>query len=484
VKGVVRLAAAVLLVACAWAAWGDVARASARRNAIQVENSKPGSPGWAAGLKDSSTQVTNAPIQGYASEISVLPGQAVHVHVDVHPAARYRIDVYRLGWYGGSGARLLACIPGCGRSSLGRTHAIPAADPATGELAAHWPVSARIRIPRAWVSGYYIAKLEVTSGRRRGKANYVPFVVRSRAAHASTILVQASVNAWEAYNNWAGKSLYAFNSVGGAATKASFDRPFSYAGQRTLFDWEYQLARFLERRGYDVSYTTDVDTDRDPGELLRHNLVLVSGHDEYWSKQIRDAFEAALSSGVNLAFMGADIGDWQIRYEDNGRTIVEYRDAALDPEPDPALKTTTFRDLVPARPQCQLLGIQYQGGFRSDFPLPTSYSANPAALDDPWFAGTGLSPSSALPGLVGYEWDGVQAGCATPALTVLFHAAGPPDADAVRYVASSGARVFSSGSLQFVWGLDNWGHAGSQVDSRLQRFMVNALRDLTRRPGT
>ncbi len=478
----VRTGAGVLLVACALAATAD-APASARRNAIQAENSKRGSRGWDAGLKDYLTSVTNAPIQGYASEVSVRPGQSVHLHISVNPAARYRVKVYRLGWYRGAGARLLACIPACQRSARGRPRPIPASDPTTGEIAAHWPVSTRIRVLPRWVSGYYIARLVVTSGRLRGKANYVPFIVRSRPGRSSSILVQASVNTWEAYNNWGGKSLYGFNSVGGAAAKASFDRPFSYAGQRTLFDWEYQLARFLERRGYDLSYTTDIDTHRDPGELLKHRLVIASGHDEYWTREIRSAFDSALAGGVNLAFMGADIGDWQIRYEDNGRTIVEYRDAAVDPGQDPALKTTKFRDLAPANPQCQLLGIQYQDGLRSVHATPTSYGPNPAALADPWFAGAGLTGSSTLPGLVGYEWDGVQAGCQTPALTVLFHAAGPPDADAVRYAAPSGARVFSSGSLQFVWGLDDWGQKG-HVDRRLQRFMVNALRDLSKRPGS
>ena len=124
---------------------------------------------------------------------------------------------------------------------------------------------------------------------------------------------------------------------------------------------ELDLVRFLERQGYDVSYTTDVDTDQHPTELLTHRLVVIAGHDEYQSGAQRTAYENARAAGVNLAFLGGDIGDWQIRYEDNHRTIVEYRSGSADPEPDPALKTDRFVTLSPPRPPCQLLGVQYMG---------------------------------------------------------------------------------------------------------------------------
>jgi hypothetical protein len=464
---------------------GTSARATRRstttagtRTPIQIENSRRGFAGWADGLFDSSAGTTSAPILGYASEISVLPGQVLRLHVSVDPAAPYRIQAFRLGWYQGLGARLLSCIPGCRRSKSGSTQPIPTPDPATGEITARWPVTDRLRTGRKWLSGYYIAKLVVTGGSSRGEANYVPFVIRAGARSSSPILVEASVNTWQAYNGWGGKSLYNFNSRGGPATKVSFDRPFS--GDNSMFAWEYSFVRFLERSGYDVTYTTDVDTDRDPGQLLRHRLVIDSGHGEYWSKRMRDAFEAARARGINLAFLGADIGDLQIRYEDARRTIVEYRSANRDPEPNPALKTTDFRQLSPPRPQCELLGIEYQGGLRFSFASPTDYRVNPAALGDRWFKGTGFTASSTLRGLVGYEWDGVKAGCETPPLTVLFHASGPPNADAVRYVAASGARIFSSGSLQFVWGLDDWHQTTRYEDARLVRFMRNALNDLSR----
>ncbi len=451
-----------------------------RQNPVQRENRLSGSKSW-------SLDQTAPPrsVEGFASEVSVLPGQRVHFHVSTAPAARYRIVLYRLGWYRGAGARIFACIPGCASDRHGKARLQPHPDPASGLTRAAWPVTDTFRFPRSAVSGYFLAKLELTSGRDRGKVTYVPLILRASPSRHSTILVPASVNTWQAYNPWGGKSLYAFNSTDHIpANHVSFDRPYDTVGPAPLVR-EIGLLRFLERNGYDVSYTTDVDTDRKPSELSRHRLVISSGHDEYWSKGMRNAFEAARNRGTNLAFLGADIADWQIRYEDNRRTIVEYRDATRDPDNNPALKTMRFRELVPPRPQCELLGISYEGLRGSNDP-PRSYVVNPAALKDAWFRGTGFTATSTLPDSVGYEWDTIQPGCAVPPLTVLFRYRGPgPDgkptsAEVVRYVAPSGARVFSSGSLQFIWGLDNYyGHSDAPPNARLQRFMRNALADLT-----
>jgi hypothetical protein len=380
---------------------------------------------------------------------------------------------------------MFACIPGCNKDRQGKARLQPHPDPISGLTRAAWPVTDKFRFPHRAVSGYFLAKLELTSGRNRGRVTYVPLIVRALPSRHSKILVQAAVNTWQAYNHWGGKSLYAFNSTNGVpATHVSFDRPYVTTGPAPL-EWEIGLVRFLERRGYDVSYTADVDTDRRPSELKRHRLVISSGHDEYWSKGMRDAFEAARKRGTNLAFLGADMADWQIRYEDDRRTIVEYRDATSDPDKDPALKTVRFRELVPPRPQCELLGISYEG-IRGATDPPRSYRVNPAALKDAWFQGTGFTATSTLPDSVGYEWDSVQPGCAVPPLAVLFRYQGvgsdrkPTSAEVVRYVAPSGARVFSSGSLQFVWGLDNYyGHHDAPPDPRLQRLMRKALADLS-----
>ena len=452
---------------------------AANANPIPRENLRRGSTSW------SLDQTAKHRIEGYASEVSVLPGRKVHFHISTSPAARYRIVLYRLGWYKGKGARIYRCIPGCFTDRKGKPRRHPRPARGTGLVAARWPVTDTFRFPRTAVSGIYLAKLELTRGRARGKVTYIPLVVRERASRRSAILLQVAASTWQAFNSWGGKSLFPATSTRGIpASHVSFNRPYNPLRPVPL-QWDIGLVRFLEREGYDVSYTTDVDTDRNPRELKRHRLVISAGQDEFWSKRTRDALEAARNSGTNLAFLGADIGEWQIRYQKARRIIVKYASAAADPIANPALKTVRFADLVPPRPVCELRGLAYEG-LRLPTEPPQSHIVSPSALGDPWFAGTGFTATSSLPDSVGYLWDSIQPGCAVPPLTVLFRYDGldrrgnPMDTDVVRYTASSRARVFSWGSLYIVWGLDNYyGHRDVPPDPRLRQFMRNALADLT-----
>lgn len=457
---------------------------AANARTIQAENALPGTSAWQLpGLSSSSN------IHGYASETSVVRGGVLHMHVSPKPSARYRIEIYRLGWYQGKGGRLIVCLPSCGGSKLGPQQPAPGPDSATGLLDAGWRVTDTVRVGASWTSGYYLAKLVLTSGPAAGGAAYIAFIVRAPAVNHSAILVQAAVNTWQAYNSWGGKSLYTFNSTRplvpssgtNAASEVSFNRPGLGDGQGPL-PWEYNLVRFLEKNGYDISYQTDTDTDQHPGSLLGHRLDISPGHDEYWTKSMRDAWEHARNAGVNLAFMGANDGYWQARYADStDRTLIEYRSAGLDPDPDPSQKTTEFRALNPPRPECQLEGEQDLVGL-SISPFKPNYSVVPDALANPWFAGTGLTRSSTIPGVVGYEWDTAgQPGC--PTVQTLFTWTGtntygaPSRADASTYTAASGARVFAAGTFQFAWALDNFGQT-IPTSPRLRKFVQNMLADL------
>ena len=433
-------------------------------NPVVIENSREGSGGWADSLSGSTT------VEGYTSEVSVLPGETVHFHVASERTGPYTVDVYRLGWYGGLGARLVASFGGTAQPQ-------PRSSAATG---AGWPVTSELTVPGDWVSGYYLARFHgggAASGRRSSSCAPLPRGPRRFSSRFRSTRGRRTTHG-------AGKSLYDDNSAGGRGDRVSFERPFAPAYLQPL-EWELHLLRFLEREGYDVAYQTDVDTHRDPASLLRYRLVIVAGHGEYWSSRMRDAFERARDAGTNIAFFGANVGYWQIRYENQERTIVAYKSAA-DPEHDPTLRTLLFREL--GRPECQLLGVMFQSGLTSGSAPSLDYVAR-APADDPWFVGTGLAPGMVVPGVVGPEWDTLPAappgGCVKPSLKVLFDYTGPPiGANSVRYVADSGARVFSSGSMRFAWGLDAFtpptqGRPTSPLPA-LQQFVRNMLADLLR----
>jgi hypothetical protein len=451
---------------------------------VARENEKPGTPGW-----PSFGGAPPGAIEGY-TRVSAAPGDSLTFHVSADPAESYRIRVFRIGWYGGVGARLVACLPGCDDSGAARPEPTPGKTE-VGLVHAGWPVAQRLTIPRDWVSGYYLVHYVLTSGANAGSSAASFFILREApGGPRARMLVQAGASTWQAYNGWGGGSLYEFNSPDARrAAKVSFDRPMTSPGLTKALAWDLPLLRFLERHGYDIAYQADVDTARDPATLEGREVVVVAGHNEYWTKGVRDAFERAKSTGTDLAFFGANAAYWQIRYEEDYRTIVGYKNASWDPETDPQLETDLFRSLVPPRYECALMGIQHQGGVL-DWTTFGDYTV--VAPSDPWLGAGGLAPGDVVRGVVSREVDTIpdnqtaEDSCGNK-LTVLFHreAGGNTlgDADGVRFTAPSGAKVFASGSHQFAWGLEDVPGLRELVpegvvDPRLQRFAEAMLADM------
>jgi hypothetical protein len=456
---------------------GTATTARASANPIPAENLRAGTAQWLA------AEAPPPLIEGYSSSVSTAPGETISFHVSTNPAASYRIVIYRLGWYGGTGGTLVTCLPSCDGHFAGSPQAVPPPFGVLGEVRADWPASTTLTIPAGWVSGYYVAHLLLTSGPGSGTVDRVPVIVREAVARRSQVLAMVPVNTWQAYNGWGGKSLYPHSSIDGRpAAAVSFDRPyFIGAGRQEMTDWEIALVRWLEREGYDLSYQTDVDTHRDPAGLRAHRLVLTLGHGEYWTKEMRDGFEAARAAGTNLGFLGANTAYWQVRYTNSERTMIGYK-SLYDPEPVVELKTALFREI--GRPECALLGVQHQGGLQ-DW-RRHDYVVTAAGARDPWAVGSGLVEGSRIENVVSVERDTVPSiGCGYPTVLFRYDAGGETlgDAAAVRYTAESGARVFSAGTMELGWALDSYPGAvddSARVDPRLQRFMVNAMEDLIR----
>jgi hypothetical protein len=474
-------------------------------NPITDENGLAGSPGWERSQADTPN------IDGYTSKTSVAPGETLGFSVSTSPVVNFRIVIYRLGWYNGAGARQMTCLPSCSTSFTGAARSTPTPNATTGKVDAGWPQTTSLTIPSNWTSGEYVAEYVPTSGSNNGYARYSPFVVRSSApqSQASSILVVVPFNTYLAYNEWGGASSYDNLTNKKTfkldhATKVSFNRPFH---RREWRFWDIDLLRFLEREGYDVSYVSDTDVDANPGILQQHRAVIVSGHSEYWSMNMRNGFDAARDAGTNVMFMGANNAYWQVRYEDSScasdntvcsnvgdrRTMVIYKQEGndgTDPISNPSLKTIQWRDLD--RPECELQGgIQYGSWFHNDG--YTDYTTTSAGAADPWNAGTGLTTGSTVSGLVGFEYDSFFPDCDVPGTPqILFSYQGPEtdaqfDSAAVKYTANgSGARVFSSGTEQWAWGLDSYRWDPTlftgipPTNAPVQQFTRNMLADMQR----
>lgn len=441
---------------------------------VVQENARRGETGWWG-----SAHAPAGAIEAYTAQPSVVAGDPLCLSVSTTPAARYSGRVYRLGWYGGAGARLVSTL----RPNVGLARSAPPPDPMTGIVRAGWPVTDVITTFEEWHTGQYVIVLELTTGPHVGCVSRVPFVVRELPGDLAPGLVQMPVNTTQAYNHWGGKSLYVSGSTDGApAVKVSFDRPVpsweeANLNARAPFVYELPLIRWLEREGFEVAYQTDVDTHRSPHTLAGRRLLISAGHDEYWTIEMRAAFERALTDGTNLAFMGANSCYWQIRYEEDQRTIVEYRDAALDPEPDQRRKTIQFRQLKPAWPERELIGVQYEGG-RAHPREQRDYWFVPSFAGDAWAAGIELDLDRPLSRTVGYEWDTFDRDHPPPrAVRILTCSEADVPADAVRWRTPSGAQVFAAGSLQLPWALDDWASAGT-ADSRLQTILRRGFQEM------
>ena len=456
------LAAGAALIAA------TAASPAAAQNPVAAENARPGTTDW------DFTPTPGGVVEGYSSETSAPPGGTFHLHVKAgnRPGDRYRVNVYRLGWYGGSGGRLVGCLPSCATDKPYTAQpAAPAPNAKTGIVRAGWSVTDVLHVPKDWVTGYYLAELRVTAGPDAGAAGRVRLVVRGAPANRSAILVQVPVNTWQAYNPWGGKSLYTSNSTGNVAAKTvSFDRPYSEdVAVPVPFGLELQAMRFLERNGYDLSYVTDVDVDRTPGIVMNHRLAMSIGHDEYWGVRQYDAFKRGLARSTNIASFGANTTYWDIAYGSRRRTI-----GRID----------LFRARRIKRPECALWGVQYAFNAQRPASSPASPYTVAAPASDTWLRGTGLTPGDQTPGIVGYEWDTLNRGCFPGRITRILHATPKGEdskvhpADAVRGVARSGARMFAAGSLQFSWALDTYG--GHTASPGMQLLMENAFDDMIR----
>ena len=276
----------------------------APRNPIEAENCLPGTPSSVWYIADAGSPN----IQGFTTDISVNVGQSLFFKIKTSALA-YRIDVYRIGFYQGNGARLVATV--LPSASLPQTQPTCLTDSAVGLTdCGNWAVSASWAVPNNATSGIYFARLVRLD---TGEASPILFVVRNDASH-SDILAQSSDTTWHAYNDYGGSSLY--TGPISRAYKVSYNRPFNVPnGYTWFFSAEYPMVRWLEANGYDVSYSTGVDTDRRGALITQHRVFMSIGHDEYWSGGQRANVEAARAAGVNLAFFSGNEVFWKTRWE-------------------------------------------------------------------------------------------------------------------------------------------------------------------------
>lgn len=348
------------------------------------------------------------PVEGYPDGQSFTQGDVIDFHVSSE-IERYHVTIQRIGasretvWEGDI--------------ANGTKHLIPTDASAQG---CDWPVSFSVTVPAGWKSGYYEVFFGAPGAANKdqwidGRTAF--FVIRAKKPGVNAkILLQLTTNTYNAYDNWGGYSLYAFNSEGGRqGNKVSFSRPIT----STASEWEIPFIRWAEQNGYKLEYAVNSDLEFHPELLDHYQLVVSVGHDEYWSAPMRDNIERFISTGGNLVFFGGNSLTWQVRFESDGREMVSWKDAyredpLYNPDGNSPLLSTLWSHPLVNRPENQLVGagMMFGGMHRSNGQYMDGSGAFTVYQPDHWvFAGTGLKQGEqfgARHSIVGYECDGCE----------------------------------------------------------------------------
>jgi len=206
-----------------------------------------------------------------------------------------------------------------GTATIGSFETMPCSN--RYDVGCDWPPSAQWTVPALTSSGLYYARFG-TGAEDPTKTNYVWFVVRAAPGAQHKILVQLPFTTWQAYNDFGGGSLYSDLPV----IRVSLLRPLkqdpgsdvnlALPRTRTFINW---LEKNVNTVGA-VDYCTSIDLHRDSWLLNGYALVIIVGHDEYWSRNMRDHLDRFVRAGGNAMIFGGNTMYWQIRFETDGGT--------------------------------------------------------------------------------------------------------------------------------------------------------------------
>ena len=381
------------------------------RDAVRRENEKPGTRDWMLTETriDPKTKYRCPWIEGFCSHTSIRAGDTLQVFVSTNPPSPFRLEVFRMGFYGGAGGRQV-----WGSDSLrGKTQP----DPPVGERRlreCRWEPSAQIKIPRDWPSGVYVGKL---TAERDGLQSYIIFIVRDD--RPADLIFQCSDTTWQAYNRWPSQfSLYDDGKsqwYWGPGSDVSFDRPYGKycqildqpltIGSGEFFLWEFPFVHWMESQGYDVTYISNLDTHADPKTLARANGFISIGHDEYYSIEMFRHLQSAISRGLNIGFFSGNACCGRIDPRPGSTGILNRIFSRIDffgPRDDAEIKHFPAMGLLPhVSPNAnELIGARSVGSITGGADWICSEPEH-------WlFARTGMKRGEGIPGLVGWEWHG------------------------------------------------------------------------------
>ncbi|MFM7397861.1 MAG: N,N-dimethylformamidase beta subunit family domain-containing protein [Verrucomicrobiota bacterium] len=477
---------------------GVIGAGSPPVNRVVAENAKEGSTDWQlTRVRVDASKQRSTWIEGYCSRQSARAGETVEVMVSANPASRFRAEFFRMGWYGGRGARKVL--------ELGPMQARTQPTPTPGAKNLHecrWEATFSVRIPADWLSGVYLGRLTTIpeSEDEPYWQSHVTFIVEDD--RPADILFQCSDNTWQAYNKWPSNfSVYTHpKGVQGPWADVSFDRPYGREAQfdgvvadpRTVgsgefLPLEFPLAFWLEENGYDVTYCSNSDLHT-PDRGLKCRAFLSVGHDEYWDIRAFRSVERMRDEGVSLLFLSGNSVCWvtPMRPSADGRPDrILFRGGPYGGDQEYARNRAKNHGPFPEHGPDEGLLM----GARNVEPVNGGGDWTCVQPDHWIFEGTGMRKGDSIPGLIGWEYHG-QPATEIPGLEVV--GAGkawvggvlPQTWTATVHPGPKGSVTFNASSIFWCQGLSSppghvlpWSHWSRPhgPDERVRRITRNVL---------
>ncbi len=464
---------------------------------IRDENARPGARDWQlTRVRVDKDGFRSPSIEGYCSKQSVKAGESLDIMVSTNPPRRFGIEIFRMGYYGGRGARLV--------KELGPFDGKAQPTPAPGPKNLHeclWEPATSLTIPADWPSGVYLGRLTtlVDPDVEPYWQSYVVFIVRDD--RPADILFQCSDNTWQAYNRWPNNfSVYTHpKGVQGPWADVSFDRPYGREAQYTavvndpltvgsgeFLPLEFPLAYWLEEHGYDVTYCANSDMFT-PDHGLRCKAFISVGHDEYWEIRQYQSVLRMRDAGVNLLFLSGNTICWvtPFRAGSDGRpNRIMFRGGPYGGDTAVARQREKEHGPFPERGPDE----GYLMGARNIDPVNGGGDWVCVKPEHWIFAGTGMKQGDRIPGLIGWEYHGDPPDI--PGLEVVAGGTAwqsgvrPQKWTATYYPGPKGNFVFNASTIFWAQGMSSppghtlpWSHWSRPhgTDERVQRITRNLL---------
>ncbi|MSU48006.1 MAG: hypothetical protein EXS37_02780 [Opitutus sp.] len=465
---------------------------------IAAENAREGARDWQLTRVRVDKDGFRSPwIEGYCSRQSVLAGESIDIMVSAEPARKFRLEIFRSGYYGGRGGRKM--------TELGPLSATTQPTPKPGEKNLHecrWTPTVTLKIPADWPSGVYLGRMTTIpeAAAEPYWQSYVVFIVRDE--RPADILFQCSDNTWQAYNRWPNNfSVYTHPKGNqGPWADVSFDRPYGReaqwqgivndpltVGSGEWLCFEFPLAYWLEQHGYDVSYCSNSDL-LTPERGLKCKSFLSVGHDEYWDIRQFRSVEKMRDAGVNLMFLSGNSVCWVTPYRasaDGRPNRIMFRGGPYGGENEYARNRQKNNGPFPHHGPDEGLLM----GARNVEPVNGGGDWTCTKPDNWIFEGTGMKRGESIPGLIGWEYHG-QPATEIPGLEIVADGTAwvggvrPQQWAATVYPGPKGNFVFNAATIWWAQAMSTppghvlpWSHWSRPhgPDDRVQRMMKNLL---------